>query len=70
MSLKAELEIWAAALKAYDEGDFEKSLDLFSVRAVAYSIFRDATCHLISVMATLCATMNSVSQIPLRFLRI
>jgi hypothetical protein len=32
MSLKAELETWAAALKAYDEEDFEKSLELFSVR--------------------------------------
>lgn len=32
MSLKAELETWAAALKAYDEQDFEKALDLFSVR--------------------------------------
>lgn len=31
MSLKAELETWSAALKAYDEEDFEKSLDLFSV---------------------------------------
>ena len=31
MSLKAELETWAAALKAYDEEDFEKSLELFSV---------------------------------------
>ncbi|KAJ3908207.1 NADPH oxidase regulator NoxR [Lentinula edodes] len=30
MSLKAELETWSAALKAYDEEDFEKSLDLFS----------------------------------------
>ncbi|KAF9268831.1 hypothetical protein L218DRAFT_1048836 [Marasmius fiardii PR-910] len=30
MSLKAELETWAAALKAYDEEDFEKALDLFS----------------------------------------
>ncbi|KAJ8696253.1 hypothetical protein PTI98_006135 [Pleurotus ostreatus] len=30
MSLKAELETWAAALKAYDEQDFEKSLDMFS----------------------------------------
>jgi len=29
MSLKAELETWAAALKAYDEEDFEKSLELF-----------------------------------------
>ncbi|KAI0249234.1 hypothetical protein BJV78DRAFT_1129881 [Lactifluus subvellereus] len=33
MSLKAELETWAAALKAYDEEDFEKSLELFSVIA-------------------------------------
>lgn len=30
MSLKAELETWAAALKAYDEEDFEKALELFS----------------------------------------
>ncbi|KAH8115417.1 hypothetical protein DFH11DRAFT_1543505 [Phellopilus nigrolimitatus] len=30
MSLKAELETWATALKAYDEEDFEKALDLFS----------------------------------------
>ncbi|EJD07981.1 uncharacterized protein FOMMEDRAFT_101396 [Fomitiporia mediterranea MF3/22] len=30
MSLKAELETWASALKAYDEEDFEKALDLFS----------------------------------------
>ncbi|KAJ7690705.1 hypothetical protein B0H17DRAFT_1064533 [Mycena rosella] len=30
MSLKAELETWAAALKAYDEEDFEKALDLFA----------------------------------------
>ncbi|KAG1878898.1 hypothetical protein F4604DRAFT_1754786 [Suillus subluteus] len=29
-SLKAELDIWAAALKAYDEQDFEKALDSFS----------------------------------------
>ncbi|KAF8515374.1 NADPH oxidase regulator NoxR [Hysterangium stoloniferum] len=29
MSLKAELETWAAALKAYDEEDFDKSLQLF-----------------------------------------
>jgi len=30
MSLKLELETWAAALKAYDEEDFEQSLELFS----------------------------------------
>lgn len=29
MSLKAELDIWASALKAYDEEDFQKSMDLF-----------------------------------------
>jgi len=29
MSLKAELETWAAALKAYDAEDFDKSLELF-----------------------------------------
>ena len=34
MSLKAELETWAAALKAYDEEDFERSLELFSVRTI------------------------------------
>ncbi|KAI0301582.1 hypothetical protein B0F90DRAFT_1810094 [Multifurca ochricompacta] len=33
MSLKAELEAWAAALKAYDEEDFEGSLELFSTIA-------------------------------------
>jgi hypothetical protein len=32
MSLKAELETWASALEAYDAGDYEKSLDMFSVR--------------------------------------
>ncbi|KAI5981299.1 hypothetical protein EDC04DRAFT_2874991 [Pisolithus marmoratus] len=30
LTLKAELEIWAAALKAYDEQDFVQSLELFS----------------------------------------
>ncbi|KAL4079327.1 hypothetical protein J3A83DRAFT_4456764 [Scleroderma citrinum] len=30
LSLKAELETWAAALKAYDEQDFLKSLEIFS----------------------------------------
>jgi neutrophil cytosolic factor 2 len=33
MSLKAELETWASALKAYDEEDFDQSLELFSVRS-------------------------------------
>jgi hypothetical protein len=32
MSLKAELETWAAALSAYDEEDFDKSLQFFFVR--------------------------------------
>jgi hypothetical protein len=39
MSLKAELETWAAALKAYDENDYEKSLDLFSVRRYSHRPF-------------------------------
>ncbi|KAJ7263915.1 NADPH oxidase regulator NoxR [Mycena rebaudengoi] len=30
MSLKAELETWGAALKAYDEEEYEKALQLFS----------------------------------------
>ncbi|KAF7980806.1 hypothetical protein HWV62_36412 [Athelia sp. TMB] len=30
MSLKAELETWASALKAYDEEDLERALDLFA----------------------------------------
>ncbi|KAF8448682.1 hypothetical protein L210DRAFT_3756579 [Boletus edulis BED1] len=30
LSLKAELELWAVAVKAYDEQDFAKSLGLFS----------------------------------------
>jgi len=33
MSLKAELETWASALKAYDEEDFDQSLELFSAIA-------------------------------------
>lgn len=39
MSLKAELETWAGALKAYDDEDFEKSLDLFSVHYICFSRF-------------------------------
>ena len=31
MSLKAELEIWASALAAYDAEKFDESLELFSV---------------------------------------
>jgi tetratricopeptide (TPR) repeat protein len=31
LSLKAELETWAAALKSYDEQDFERALQQFSV---------------------------------------
>ena len=41
LSLKAELEIWAAALKAYDEQDFLKSLELFSVRSTVM-VFRQS----------------------------
>jgi hypothetical protein len=36
MSLKAELEIWANALKAYDEEDFEQALSLFSVTTTTF----------------------------------
>lgn len=39
MSLKAELESWAAALKAYDEENFEGALELFSVRANRITIY-------------------------------
>lgn len=45
MSLKAELETWAAALKAYDEEDFEKSLGLFSVRSAIYLLLAFLTVH-------------------------
>ncbi|KAF8653299.1 hypothetical protein AX16_003999 [Volvariella volvacea WC 439] len=38
MSLKAELETWAAALKAYDAQEFEKSLELFSTIAESSKI--------------------------------
>ena len=31
MSLKAELEVWASALAAYDAEKFDESLELFSV---------------------------------------
>jgi len=31
MSLKAELEVWASALAAYDAERFDESLELFSV---------------------------------------
>ena len=31
MSLKAELETWASALKAYDEEDFEAALEKFAL---------------------------------------
>lgn len=44
MSLKAELETWSAALKAYDEEDFEKSLDLFSVR-ICYLLLHNVLAH-------------------------
>jgi neutrophil factor 2 len=37
MSLKAELETWASALKAYDDEDFDKSLEQFSVCAAPVS---------------------------------
>ena len=35
MSLKAELEIWAAALQAYDEELFERALEMFDVGLIS-----------------------------------
>jgi hypothetical protein len=35
MSLKAELETWASALQAYDEENFERALELFSVNSLS-----------------------------------
>ena len=34
MSLNAELEIWVAALEAYDEQNYEESLYQFSVTRI------------------------------------
>ncbi|KAF8506381.1 hypothetical protein JB92DRAFT_3122153 [Gautieria morchelliformis] len=34
---QAEIQTWAAALKAYEEEDFEKSLELFNVRVASHS---------------------------------
>jgi hypothetical protein len=56
MSLKAELEVWATALKAYDEEDFEKSLETFSVCFT----FLQAIIHLISVSSL--PTLQKFSQ--------
>lgn len=36
MSLKAELEIWASALEAYDAEKFDEALELFSVSTRSY----------------------------------
>jgi hypothetical protein len=55
MSLKAELDIWASALQAYDEQDFQKSLALFSVRELLSIIIHSYSIH------------SSASPIPLRF---
>ena len=38
--LQVELETWAAALKAYDEEDFEKSLELFNVGPYSTRTYR------------------------------
>lgn len=38
MSLKAELETWSNALKAYDEENLGKALELFSVRILLLAI--------------------------------
>ena len=56
MSLKAELETWASALKAYDEEDFEKALDFFS------HTFRDCTGTRVRVRTA--ATSDHTSSSP------
>ena len=38
MSLKAELEVWASALAAYDAEKFDESLELFSVSSGTHII--------------------------------
>ncbi|KII95742.1 hypothetical protein PLICRDRAFT_48694 [Plicaturopsis crispa FD-325 SS-3] len=58
MSLKAELDTWAAALKAYDEEDFEKALDLFSRIADASKIL----CNIGLIYATLGEHEAAVEQ--------
>ncbi|KAI5981295.1 NADPH oxidase regulator NoxR [Pisolithus marmoratus] len=52
LSLKAELEIWAAALKAYDEQEFLKSIELFSGTS-------SAACRIFSSVATVLLTRTS-----------
>jgi hypothetical protein len=56
MSLKAELDIWASALQAYDQEDFQKSLGLFSVRE-----------RLSIIILSYSLIHSSVSPIPPRF---
>jgi|SRR5580693_15704 neutrophil cytosolic factor 2 len=51
MSLKAELETWASALKAYDEEDFDQSLELFSVRPPFLLTSCPVSCHLSTFQA-------------------
>ena len=36
MSLKAELEVWASALEAYDAERFDDAIELFSVSTRAF----------------------------------
>ena len=38
MSLKAELEVWASALTAYDAEKFDESLELFSVSSLSFPL--------------------------------
>ena len=49
MSLKAELEVWASALTAYDAEKFDESLELFSVSSSLLP-----SCYLSSPFQLLC----------------
>ena len=37
-----EIETWAQALKAYDEDDYAKALDLFGVRVPNHRVFQSS----------------------------
>lgn len=53
MSLKAELETWAAALAAYDAENFEESLELFTVCNAIFLEFCGQLINLYSASLTL-----------------
>ncbi|TFK75475.1 NADPH oxidase regulator NoxR [Pluteus cervinus] len=60
MSLKAELETWAAALKAYDDQDFDQALDRFSQIADSSKILTN--------MGLIHATLGEHEQAVERFI--